>query len=106
MYTKLLKASKVAKKLPSTIYICLSFKVIEITFFWELNKERPYDYVMYVSPAADLGEECRVWFIGVEVEQETSAPPPKKNPGSAPVLSPFALFLEQMMFICRNIQST
>ena len=24
------------------------------------------------------------WFIGVEVEQETSAPPPKKNPGSAP----------------------
>ena len=26
-----------------------------------------------------------MWFIGVEVvEQETSAPPPKKNPGSAP----------------------
>ena len=25
-------------------------------------------------------------FIGVEVEQETSAPPPTKNPGSAPVL--------------------
>ena len=25
-----------------------------------------------------------LWFIGVEVEQETSAPPPKKNPGSAP----------------------
>ena len=24
-----------------------------------------------------------MWFIGVEVEQETSAPP-KKNPGSAP----------------------
>ena len=24
-------------------------------------------------------------FIGVEVEQEKSAPPPKKNPGSAPV---------------------
>ena len=24
-----------------------------------------------------------LWFIGVEVEQETSAPPPKKNPGSA-----------------------
>ena len=24
-----------------------------------------------------------MWFIGVEVEQETSAPPPKKNPGSA-----------------------
>ena len=25
-----------------------------------------------------------MWFIGVEVEQETCAPPPKKNPGSAP----------------------
>ena len=25
-----------------------------------------------------------MWFIGVEVEQETSVPPPKKNPGSAP----------------------
>ena len=24
-----------------------------------------------------------MWFIGVEVEQETSAPPPKKNLGSA-----------------------
>ena len=30
---------------------------------------------------------CRkktMWFIGVEVEQETSAPPPKKDPGTAP----------------------
>ena len=26
-------------------------------------------------------------FIGVEVEQETSAPPPKKNPGSAPAFA-------------------
>ena len=25
-----------------------------------------------------------MWFIGVEVQQETSAPPPKKNPGSDP----------------------
>ena len=25
-----------------------------------------------------------MWFIGVEVEKEPSAPPPKKNPGSAP----------------------
>ena len=29
-----------------------------------------------------------MWFIGVEVEQETSAPPPKKNPGSAPGIPP------------------
>ena len=27
-----------------------------------------------------------MWFIGVELEQETSAPPPKKDPGSAPAL--------------------
>ena len=26
-----------------------------------------------------------MWFIGVEVEQDTSATPPKKNPGSASV---------------------
>ena len=25
-----------------------------------------------------------MWFIGVEVEQKTSAPPPKKNPGPVP----------------------
>ena len=30
-----------------------------------------------------------MWFIGVEVEQETSAPPPKKNPGSAPEVKKF-----------------
>ena len=54
------------------------------------------------KPGADLGGGCRgfapppwddlrwysakkktMWFIGVEVEQETSALPPKKNPGSA-----------------------
>ena len=28
-----------------------------------------------------------MWFIGVEVEQETTAPPPKKNPGSTHVYS-------------------
>ena len=59
-------------------------------------------------PGVDLGRGCRgcapppremtcgfliqppqktMWFIGVEVEQETSAPPPKKNPGSAPAVS-------------------
>ena len=27
-----------------------------------------------------------MWFIGVEVEQEMSAPPPKKYPGSGPAL--------------------
>ena len=32
-----------------------------------------------------------MWFIGVEVEQETSAPPPEKNPGSAPEEQPLRL---------------
>ena len=31
-----------------------------------------------------LPKKKTMWFVGVEVEQETSAPPPKKNPGSAP----------------------
>ena len=68
-------------------------------------------------PGADLGGGCRggtpppppemtcgfliqlvkkkkktMWFIGVEVEQETSAPPLKKNPGSAPVYSELSEF--------------
>ena len=30
-------------------------------------------------------EKKTMWFIGVEVEQETSARPPKKNPASAHV---------------------
>ena len=30
-----------------------------------------------------------MWFIGVEVEQETTPPPPKKNQGSAPDVSFF-----------------
>ena len=28
-----------------------------------------------------------MWLIGVELEQEMSAPPPKKNPGSTPASS-------------------
>ena len=35
-------------------------------------------------------------FIGVEVEQETSAPPPKKNPGSAPDTSTMNNDLEKL----------
>ena len=29
-----------------------------------------------------------MWFFGVEVEKETSAPPPNQNPGSAPDVEP------------------
>ena len=38
-----------------------------------------------------------MWFIGVEVEKETSAPPPKKNPGSAP-----ATAFEPARKFCQN----
>ena len=38
-----------------------------------------------------------MWFIGVEVVQETSAPPPKKNPRSAPVLTKFKCLLKQVL---------
>ena len=72
-----------------------------------LPHQEPRNRLLF-TPGADLGEGCRgcapplpprddlrfsnttgilqkkLWFIGVEVEQETSAPPPKKNPGSAP----------------------
>ena len=73
---------------------------------------RQQPYSLSIKAGADLGGGCRecapppskmtcsfliqlvfcekktMWFIGVEVEQETSAPPPKKNPGSAPVKWP------------------
>ena len=35
-----------------------------------------------------------MWLIGVEVEQETSAPSPKKYPGSAPV--PYAIMIMEI----------
>ena len=37
------------------------------------------------SNTTGIMQKKTMWFIGVEVQQETSAPPPKKNPGSAPV---------------------
>ena len=44
----------------------------------------PPDNLRFSNTTAILPKKT-MWFIGVEVEQETSAPPPKKNPGSAPV---------------------
>ena len=38
-----------------------------------------------------------MWFIGVEVQQETSAPPPKKNPGAAP---DFGRIFSTMLVCC------
>ena len=39
-----------------------------------------------------------MWFIDVEVEQETSAPPPKKYPGSAP-----ASFHESKTYVSEHL---
>ena len=39
------------------------------------------------SNTTGILQKKTMWFINVEVEQETSAPSPKKNPGSAPVKS-------------------
>ena len=38
-----------------------------------------------------------MWFIGVEVEQETSAPPPKIDPGSAPAPSDRGALLSERL---------
>ena len=43
----------------------------------------PQDDLRFSNTTGILKKKT-MWFIGVEVEQETSAPPPKKNPGSAP----------------------
>ena len=36
------------------------------------------------SNTTGILQKKTMWFIGVEVEQETSAPPPKKDRGFAP----------------------
>ena len=41
-----------------------------------------------------------MWFIRVEVEQETSAPPPKKNPGLAPAVNQKDLGTKLSCFGC------
>ena len=61
-------------------------------------------YIEVLPPGGDLGGGCgggapppppspwdELWFIGVRVEQEKSAPPPIKNPGSAPVTIYFSI---------------
>ena len=43
-----------------------------------------------------------MWFIGGEVEQETNAPPPKTNPGSA---SATGFHLKFFRVFSKNIQA-
>ena len=45
----------------------------------------PRDDLRFSNTTGILQKKKTMWFIGVEVEQGTSAPPPKKNPRSAPV---------------------
>ena len=45
----------------------------------------PPDDLGFSNTTGILSPQKTMWFIGVEVEQETGVPPPKKNPGSAPV---------------------
>ena len=46
----------------------------------------PRDDLQFSNTTGIL-QKKKMWFIGVEVEQEMSAPPPEKNPGSAPVVT-------------------
>ena len=49
----------------------------------------PRDDLRFSNTTGILQKKKSMWFIGVEVEQETrSATPPKKNPGSAPAFRP------------------
>ena len=43
----------------------------------------PWDDLRFSNTTGILPKKT-MWFIGAEVEQETSSPPPKKIPGSAP----------------------
>ena len=56
----------------------------------------PPDDLRFSNTTGILQKKKTMWFIGVEVEQETSAPPPKKNPGSAPA------FLFRLVFVQRT----
>ena len=59
----------------------------------------PWDDLRFSYTTGILPKKKTMWFIGVEVEPETSAPPPKKNPGSAPagyVVPPKLPFKERL----------
>ena len=45
----------------------------------------PWDDLRFSNTTGILQKKNYVVYPGAEVEQQTSAPPPKKNPGFAPV---------------------
>ena len=56
------------------------------------------DDLPFSNTTGILQKKKTMWFIGVEVEQETSTPPPKKYPGSAP-----ALFHESKTYVSEHL---
>ena len=44
----------------------------------------PRDDLRFSNTTGILQKKKTMWFIGIEIEQETSSLPPKKNPSSAP----------------------
>ena len=69
----------------------------------------PRDDLRFSNTTGILQKKKTMRFIGVKVEQETSAPPPKKNPGSAPgnALDLFTLSLRfAWRLVMRNLHET
>ena len=63
----------------------------------------PWDDLRFSNTTGILQKKKKtMWFIGVEVEQETNAPPPKKNPGSAPEWPGLKLLDHRVAFIIRQ----
>ena len=75
------------------VFVCPGFNA-QIAYMWELRgrsmgrvkgvRTSPPEMTCSFLIQLAFCKKKTMWFIGVEVEQETSAPPPKKNPGSAP----------------------
>ena len=59
-----------------------------------------------LSNTTGILQKKNMWFIGVEVKQETSAPPPKKKSWIRPlfVVSSFVIFTFPLKELCHEIQ--
>ena len=88
-----------SKYSPVTLYLSPATKILknipnETLYFRGGSRGRvqgvhtppPRDNLQFSNTTGILQKKT-MWFIGVEVEQETSAPPPEKNPRSAPVFA-------------------
>ena len=69
----------------------------------------PRDDMQFSNTTGILQKKTLMWFIGVEVEQETSAPPLTKDPGSAPghdvVISIGGIFFTERFVCCMTKKS-